>query len=82
PAGAIALAPNGADHFARLTPDLQAPARLGLEGHPFFLALGNLAPNKNIPVMIRALDRLADPEVRLVLVGGQDDKVFCRLHAD
>ena len=82
PADAIAIAPNGADHFARLTPDLDAAARLGLDRRPFFVALGNLAPNKNIPTMIRALTRIADPDVRLVLVGGQDAKVFSRLHAD
>lgn len=82
PEETIAVASNGADHFARITPDIQAPGRLGLDGRPFFLALGNLAPNKNIPVMIRAMSRLNDPNVRLVLIGGQDGNVFSRLHAD
>ncbi len=82
PEETIAVASNGADHFARITPDMQAASRLGLDGRPFFVALGNLAPNKNIPVMIRALSRLTDPDVRLVLIGGQDGKVFSRLHAD
>lgn len=81
PADAIAIAPNGVDHFARVIPDPGAAARLGLDRRPFFVALGNLAPNKNIPAMIRALTRIADPDVRLVLVGGQDAKVFSRLSA-
>lgn len=82
PVSAITVAPNGADHFARIAPDLDAASRLGLDGHPFFVALGNLTPNKNIPVMIRAMDRLADPDLRLVLIGGQDRAVFSHAHND
>jgi glycosyltransferase involved in cell wall biosynthesis len=76
PAEAIALAPNGADHFAEIAPEQGVLDRLDVRGRPFFIALGNLAPNKNIVVMIRALRRLPDANVRLVLVGGRDQKVF------
>lgn len=76
PAEAITLAPNGADHFAKAAPAHEVLHRLDVRGRPFFIALGNLAPNKNIAVMIRALRRLPDANVRLVLVGGRDLKVF------
>jgi len=66
---AIAVAPNGADHVERIAPDASIIARLGLSGRPYFVALGNLTPNKNIGVMVRALARLSDPDLRLVLIG-------------
>ncbi len=40
------------------------------------MVLGNLAPNKNIPVTIRALERIPNPSVRLVLIGGRPETIF------
>lgn len=65
----IAVAPNSADHLRIVTPDPAVVARLDLTTRPYFVALGNLTPNKNLAVAIRALSRLADPAVRLVLIG-------------
>jgi glycosyltransferase involved in cell wall biosynthesis len=59
-----------------VAPDLGVITRLGLTDHPYFVVLGNLAPNKNIAVAFRALSRLPDPLVRLVLIGGRHDRVF------
>jgi glycosyltransferase involved in cell wall biosynthesis len=78
PASAITVVPNGADHLARAASDDHAFAALNLSGRPYFVALGNLAPNKNIAVMIRALGRLPDPDLRLVLIGADDPAVFDR----
>ncbi len=76
PRDAVTVVPNGADHLARNQPDDAALARLDLVGRPYFVALGNLAPNKNIDVMIRALGRLPDPDLRLVLIGAAAPAVF------
>lgn len=78
PASSITVVPNGADHLARTAPDDRVLSTLGLSGRPYFVALGNLAPNKNIAVMIRALRRLPDPDLRLVLVGANAPAVFDR----
>lgn len=67
----IAVAPNSADHLRNITPDPAVIERLDLTMRPYFVALGNLTPNKNLAVAIRALSRLADPAVRLVLIGDQ-----------
>ena len=65
----ITVAPNSADHLRNITPDPAVIKRLGLTTRPYFVALGNLTPNKNLAVAIRALSRLANPAVRLVLIG-------------
>jgi glycosyltransferase involved in cell wall biosynthesis len=78
PASSITVVPNGADHLARTAPDDRVRSTLGLSGRPYFVALGNLAPNKNIAVMIRALRRLPDPDLRLVLIGANPPAVFDR----
>ena len=76
PVEAIALVPNSAEHFARVRPEPEAVADLGLEGRPFFLVLGNGRANKNLAVAVAAMGRLDDPDLRLVVVGEGDAKVF------
>lgn len=65
----IAVAPNSADHLRNITPDPAVIESLVLTPRPYFVALGNLTPNKNLAVAIHALSHLADPAVRLVLIG-------------
>ena len=65
----IAIAPNSADHLRNITPDPAVIERLGLTTRPYVVALGNLTPNKNLAVAIRALTHLAEPAVRLVIIG-------------
>ncbi len=65
----IAVAPNSADHLRIVTQDPAVVARLDLTTRPYFVALGNLTPNKNLAVAIRALSRLAEPAFRLILIG-------------
>jgi glycosyltransferase involved in cell wall biosynthesis len=76
PASNIVVAPNSADHLKAVTPDPDIVARLDLTRRPYFVVLGNLAPNKNIPVTIRALERIPNPSVRLVLIGGRPETIF------
>ena len=67
---AILVAPNGADH-ARGPVDAGACERLGLIPQRFFVMIGNLSANKNVAVARRALARVADKDVRLVVVGAE-----------
>lgn len=75
PAGSILVAANGWQHM-QIDPDVTVTTRLGLDDRPYFLALGNLAPNKNLAVTLRALARLDPGQTRLVAVGGIDPSVF------
>jgi glycosyltransferase involved in cell wall biosynthesis len=50
----------------------------------FVLHVGTLQPRKNIPVLIEAMARLTDPELKLVLVGGKGwlyDDIFRQVQA-
>ena len=76
PALDIVVSPNSADHLKAITPDPEIVARLDLTHRPYFVALGNLAPHKNISVAIRALGRIPNPSVRLVLIGGRPETIF------
>ena len=76
PPSDITVAPNSADHLGAVTPDPAVVDSLDLTGRPYFVALGNLTPNKNLAVAIRALARLADPTVRLVLIGARPSAIF------
>ena len=74
----IAVAQNSADHLRDITPDPAVIERLGLTTRPYFVALGNQTPNKNLAVAIRALSHLAESAVRLVLIGDRPGAVFDR----
>ena len=66
----IALAHNGVDVAA-----LQRSVALPVEvppGNPFALFVGRLEPRKNLRLALEAFGRIADPGVRLVVVGRDD----------
>jgi glycosyltransferase involved in cell wall biosynthesis len=71
----IVVAPNGADHL-QIAADESIVARLGIAASPFFLVLGNITPNKNLAVAIRAIDRLAVDGAKLIAVGRLEEHVF------
>ncbi|WP_425982925.1 glycosyltransferase family 4 protein [Brevundimonas sp. TWP1-2-1b1] len=72
----ITVAPNSAHHLHDVTPDPAVIDSLDLTDRPYFVALGNLTPNKNLSVALRALARLSDPTVRLVLIGARPSAIF------
>lgn len=76
PATAIPVFPNSAEHFARTKPDPGIIARLGLQPQNFFLYVGSRTKNKNLSVAIRAIELLDRTNVPLVIVGGDNSKVF------
>ncbi|MEM6938801.1 MAG: glycosyltransferase family 1 protein [Pseudomonadota bacterium] len=76
PRGKARVVPNGADHILRHQADLDVLARHGLERQGYFLALGSMAPHKNIPRIIEAARARQDQTLPLILAGGGSNRVF------
>lgn len=75
-ASRIPVFPNSAEHFAATQPDPGILVRLGLRPRKFFLFVGSRTKNKNLSVAIRAAQLLDRSDVPLVIVGGDNSKVF------
>ncbi|TCK30665.1 glycosyltransferase involved in cell wall biosynthesis [Ancylobacter aquaticus] len=76
PAGRVHVIPNGVDHVLRTPAQDDILPRLGLVPRGYALALANLMPHKNIPLLIRAFARPALAGMTLVLVGGTGRDAF------
>lgn len=72
----IPVIANSAEHFAAVTPDISIIDRLRLAPHQFFLFVGSMTKNKNVDTAIRAAERLGRADFPLVVVGGDNSKVF------
>ena len=81
-ASRIPVFPNSAEHFAATKPDPGILARLGVQPQKFFLFVGSKTKNKNLSVAIRAVQLLDREDVPLVIVGGDNSKVFQDNSAD
>jgi glycosyltransferase involved in cell wall biosynthesis len=68
--------PNSAEHFAATTPDPGILARLGIQPRKYFLFVGSKTKNKNLSVAIEAARLLERNDIPLVIVGGDNSKVF------
>lgn len=68
--------PSGIEHIARTVPDPGVLARHGLVPGGYALFIGSLHPNKNLAGALAAIDRVADPSLRLAIVGATDPRVF------
>ncbi|MDN3274162.1 glycosyltransferase family 1 protein [Frankia sp. RB7] len=72
----IPIFPNSAEHFAATQPDPAILNRLGLLPGSYFLFVGSRTKNKNLSVAIEAIRLLNRPDIPLVIVGGDNSKVF------
>lgn len=70
------IAPNAADHFASIAARPEVLAENGLTAGAYGLCIGNQTPNKNVAAAIAAVERLGRPDLRLVLVGAGDARLF------
>ena len=67
---------GAAGQMAADTADPAIVARLGLAGSRFVLAVGSANPTKNFARLLTAFADVADPDLRLVIVGGGNEAVF------
>lgn len=71
------VVPNGGDHLDAVVPDDTVLDRHGLRGTRYLLAVASANPTKNLPALQAAFARLRpDPVLRLVIVGGRNERVF------
>lgn len=76
PAGRARIVPNGADHILRVPSDTGALARLGLTAGRYILAIGSMAPHKNLRLLVAAAAARAPGGPTLVVAGGSNVSVF------
>ena len=76
PKGAVKVVPNGADHILRIQPDPHILGRLNLQPQGYLLAIGNLAPHKNLARLLEAAARRPGDAPELIVAGGMDARVF------
>jgi len=73
----IGVVPEGSDHLAATPVDERILQRHGLESTPFVLAVASANPTKNLPALVAAFARREGAaDVRLVIVGGGNERVF------
>ena len=73
----LALLPHGSEHLAHTVPDTGVLAQHGLGDTRFLLAVASDNPTKNLAALIAAFSTLsAEPTLRLVIVGGKNERVF------
>lgn len=72
----IPVISNSAEHFSTVTPDVSIIEKLGLTSHRFFLFVGSMTKNKNVDTAVRAAEQLGRADFPLVVVGGDNSKVF------
>lgn len=76
PEGKARVVHNGADHILRTSPDETVLERHGLAPGGYLLAIGSLAPHKNLPTAVAAANARADTSMPLVIAGGGNSAVF------
>ena len=76
PRGKPRVVLNGAGHILRVQPDPETLARHGLGTGRYLLAIGNLAPHKNLALLVRAAAARRPGGPELIVAGGMNSKVF------
>jgi glycosyltransferase involved in cell wall biosynthesis len=72
----VSVIPNGVDDAEVTDAARRYWTELGLEGRRFVLSVGRLTVDKGYADIIRAIERLGDADVELVIVGGPDGTRF------
>ncbi|MEI5996681.1 glycosyltransferase family 4 protein [Paraburkholderia bengalensis] len=73
----VAVIPPGADHLDRVIPDYGVMDRLQLKDDAYCVIVGSLDPRKNLQRVLEAIESLSHlREVRFVIVGGRNQRIF------
>lgn len=78
----ISVVAGAGEHLERVQPDTSVLAAHTLDRHPFVLVVGSRNPTKNLARLVEAWHLLSRDDLRLVLVGGVNPRVFERRHDD
>jgi glycosyltransferase involved in cell wall biosynthesis len=76
PPGKAQVIHNGADHIHRVRSDPTTLKRYNLSKHGYLLAIGNLAPHKNLAMLIEAAAARDPGSPELIIAGGAKPHVF------
>lgn len=74
--GRIRVATEGHEHILRLPPDPTLLRSVELRTGRYVLAVSSHAPNKNFRLIVDAIGLLGEPTFDVVIVGGDDTRVF------
>jgi glycosyltransferase involved in cell wall biosynthesis len=77
PAGRFTVVPGAAGHLDDVVADPAVLESAGLGRQSFVLAVGSRNPSKNLATLVDAWRLLDRADLRLVLVGGGNSRVFC-----
>lgn len=78
PPNTLHVIPNGADHIHRVKPDPGTLQRYGLASKGYILAIGSLAPHKNLQFLIDAAAQRPPGSPELIVAGGPQPHVFAK----
>lgn len=73
-AATIPIFHNGSEHLQRVPLRFEILEELKLDARNYFVALGNLTPNKNLALAVEALEQV--PDAFLIVVGSVNERVF------
>jgi len=76
PGERFTIVAGAGEHLDGVVADAQGLAAHGLDRQPFVLAVGSRNPTKNLARLLQAWQLLARADLRLVLVGGVNSRVF------
>jgi glycosyltransferase involved in cell wall biosynthesis len=76
PLGKPVVVLNGADHILRISADPETLARHDLEPKGYLLAIGNLAPHKNLALLVKSAAARSPSALPLIIAGAMNSKVF------
>lgn len=76
PRGKARVLRLGVDHMMQIEPDPDTLQRRGLTAGSYILAIGSLAPHKNLATLIDAFIAADLPDKQLVVAGGGNARVF------
>jgi glycosyltransferase involved in cell wall biosynthesis len=80
PANSVTVIGAGADHALRVAADPTMLERNNLSPGRFVLAVGSLAPHKNLAALGQTATRLREAGLELVITGGINSRVFGDAH--
>lgn len=76
PKGKAHILHNGCDHIDRIQADPATMEKFSLTSHNYILAIGSLAPHKNLALLMEAAAARPESAPELVIAGGGNPKVF------